>query len=65
METPLLGHDVERRQRERSRHMSDMADYLRHQIAQRLLNLENERQKGIKFDNQYVEEVQRHEEEYV
>jgi hypothetical protein len=45
--------------------MSDMADYLRHQIAQRLLNLENERQKGIKFDNQYVEEVQRHEEEYV
>ncbi len=45
--------------------MSDMAEYLRQQIAQRLMNLESERQRGIKVEKKWVEEAQRQEEEYV
>jgi hypothetical protein len=41
-----------------------MADYLRLQIAQRLLNLQNEKQDGISADLYMNEAAQRHEEEY-
>ena len=44
--------------------MSDMADYLRLQIAQRLLNLQNEKQDGLLAENQMNEAAQRYEDEY-
>jgi len=52
---PLIGNDIESRQRDRSRKMSDMANYLRYQIAQRLLNLDTEKEQDVMFDAQVNE----------
>jgi hypothetical protein len=61
---PLIGNDVESRQRDRSRKMSDMANYLRYQIAQRLLNLDAEKEQDVLFDAQVLEQAKIDEDEY-
>ena len=51
---PLIGADQEARQQERSRKMSDMANHLRYQIAQRLLNLDINKQQEALFDEEVL-----------
>ncbi len=52
---PIIGNDVDARQRDRSRKMSDIANYLRYQIAQRLLDLDSEKEQQVMFDAQVLE----------
>jgi hypothetical protein len=45
--------------------MSDMANHLRLQIAQRLLNLETERQDEVLFEAECLQQASNDEEEYL
>jgi hypothetical protein len=50
-EKPFIGGDDQRRSRERSRKMSDVSNYLRVQMAQRLLNLDTDKQANRQLEN--------------
>lgn len=61
---PIIGNDVDARQRERSRKMSDMANFLRYQIAQRLINLDGEKEQDLILEAQALEQAKLDEDEY-